>query len=149
LPTAIQLRDKIQPSSSKRALIRRVSRFELPRRPEFELALDAQLVRDLGWSPSNPEQSEWIDSDGGVVASVWSWRDAGPDGDSHSDCLWGEGAVFTVTQNGLRELEAAVGPILIGVSAAREIHKKGDLAGERIAVSSELLNCDRTAVKER
>lgn len=141
LPTAIHLRGAIQTTSYGRALVRRVSRSLLPQRPEFELALDAQLVRNLGWSPINPEQSEWIGAGGNAVASVRSWRDAGPDGDVHSECLWGEGAMLTVTPDGLRELEAAVGPIFISVSAEREIHKEGKQAGQRIAISSEVLSC--------
>lgn len=141
LPAASIVQGTLIPADKSPALVRRVSRSRLPQRPQFEFVLDEQLVSELGWSLEDNQGFRWVDRDGQFVASVWSWRDAGPHGDTYSDCLWGEGAVLTISPDGLRQLEMLTGRISADITCRRATYKDDEKVGEKLAVSSAEMAC--------
>jgi hypothetical protein len=140
MPISVFAHGEIKPTSRRPALVRRISRSQLPVRPEFEFALDPQLVEKLGWSPIDPDRAKWVARNGKDVAHICTWRDAGPDGDMNSDCLWGEGTIVTLTPHGLLELKAVVGTLSVGICAERGIFKESNDERTRAAISSVVLS---------
>ncbi|WP_456997965.1 AAA family ATPase [Lysobacter sp. A421] len=90
--------------------VRAVTRPGLASLPRFELTLDPGLANRLGWQAVTDGTSRWFDANGQLVATAYCWRDGGPDGQTHGDCLYGEGAAIALTEVGRTQLEGLVGP---------------------------------------
>jgi hypothetical protein len=112
--------------------IQRVVRAGLSSLPSFELTLDPDLTQRLGWRSAEDGSSSWFDREGRLVATAYCWRDGGPDGQTHGDCLWGEGAAILMTATGRSQLEALIGP-RSNTAAARRSKQDGNQRRERYA----------------
>lgn len=99
--------------------VRSVTRRSLAPLPRFELTLDPGLVNRLGWQAATDGTSRWFDANGQLMATAYCWRDGGADGQTHGDCLYGEGAAIALTQAGSAELEELVGPRRVETVARR------------------------------
>ncbi|HET7562815.1 MAG TPA: hypothetical protein VFJ87_10615 [Rhodanobacteraceae bacterium] len=87
----------------------RVEREGLGSLPNFELTLDPSLTASLNWRIADDGSSTWADTTGAIVATAYCWRDGAPDGQTHGDCLWGEGAAIVLNATGRTQLEALIG----------------------------------------
>lgn len=103
--------------------------------PRFQLTLDPGLVNRLGWQAATDGTSRWLDANAQLVATVYCWRDGGPDGQTHGDCLYGEGAVIALTEVGRAQLEGLVGPRRVE-TVARRARSHNAQNQERFAASS-------------
>jgi len=79
----------------------------------------ASLANRLRWQAATDGTSRWFDANGQLVATAYCWRDGGPDGQTHGDCLYGEGAVIALTEIGRTQLEGLVGPRRVETVARR------------------------------
>lgn len=87
--------------------------------PRFELTLDPGLADRLGWQAATDGTSRWFDANGQLVATSYCWRDGGPDGQTHGDCLYGEGAAIALSAAGRTQLEELAGPRRVETVARR------------------------------
>lgn len=115
-------------------MVRRVVRAGFASVPSLELTLDAGLVEGLGWQAAGDGTSTWLDSQGALMATAYCWRDGGPDGQLHGDCLWGEGAAILLTEAGRAQLEAMVGT-RFNAAVAKRSKSERDQHQERYACS--------------
>jgi len=115
--------------------VRAVTHRGLAVLPRFELTLNPVLAVRLGWQVATDSANVWLDANGQLVATAYCWRDGGPDGQTHGDCLYGEGAAILLTEVGLAQLEALVGPRRLE-TVTRRARFHGAEIQERFANSS-------------
>jgi hypothetical protein len=115
-------------------MVRRVMRSGFASVPSLELTLDPGLAERLGWRAANDGAPTWLDSQGALMATAYCWRDGGPDGQLHGNCLWGEGAAILLTEAGRVQLEALVGT-RFNAAVARRRRSERDQHQERYACS--------------
>lgn len=113
-------------------IVRRRSVRYLRDIPAFQLVICPNWLRRLGWH--NPD-GNWLlyrDSAGVTTAQIVWWRDGGPV-DIHADAIWGEGILVLLTQAGVSQLEAVVGPLDAGTHVRRFVTPahRGDIGGSR------------------
>lgn len=99
--------------------VRAVTQRGLVSLPSFELTLDPGLSNRLGWQQATDGKSRWFDANDQLMATAYCWRDGGPDGQTHGDCLYGEGAAIVLSEVGRGQLEALVGPQRVETVARR------------------------------
>lgn len=114
--------------------VRAVTHRGLASLPRFELTLDPGLANRLGWQAATDGTSRWFDANGQLVATAYCWRDGGPDGQTHGDCLHGEGAAIALTDAGRTQLEELAGPLRVE-TVARRARSHNAQNQERFAVS--------------
>ncbi|KQQ84132.1 hypothetical protein ASF73_16315 [Xanthomonas sp. Leaf131] len=127
----VSLFDRLPDSSFP---VRAVTRRGIAPLPRFELTLDPGLANRLGWQATTDGTSRWFDANGQLVATAYCWRDGGPDGQTHGDCLYGEGAVIALTEVGRTQLEGLVGPRRVE-TVARRARSRNVQKHERFAAS--------------
>jgi hypothetical protein len=115
-------------------LVRSVTRPDLPSPPHFELTLDPALANRLGWRVATDKTSRWFDADAQLVATAYCWRDGGPDGQTHGNCLYGEGAAIVLTEVGRVQLEGLRGPRRVE-TVARRVRSQNGQSNEQFAAS--------------
>jgi len=115
-------------------LVRTITQRGLASLPRFQLTLDPGLVSRLGWQAATDGTSRWFDANAQLVATAYCWRDGGPDGQKHGDCLYGEGAAIALTEVGRGQLEGLVGPRCVE-TVARRVRSHGAQNQERFATS--------------
>jgi hypothetical protein len=115
--------------------VRAITQRGLASLPRFKLTLDPDLASRLGWQAATDGTSRWFDADGQLVATAHCWRDGGPDGQTHADCLFGQGAAIVLTQVGRAQLEGLAGPRRVE-TVARRARSHGAQNQERFAASS-------------
>ena len=113
-------------------IVRRLSVRYLQDIPAFQLVICPNWLRRLGWH--NPD-GNWLlyrDSAGVTTARIVWWRDGGPV-DIHADAIWGEGILVILTQAGVTQLEAVVGPLDAGTHVRCVVTPahRGDIGGSR------------------
>lgn len=102
--------------------------------PRFELTLDPALAQHLDWPAATDGTTRWFDANGQLMATAYCWRDGGPDGQTHGDCLYGEGAAIVLTGVGLAKLEGLVKRRFVS-TVARRARSHNELHEERFAAS--------------
>ena len=115
--------------------VRAVTHRGLVALPRFELTLDPLLAVRLDWQVATGGATAWLNANGQLVATGYCWRDGGPDGQTHGDCLYGEGAVILLTEAGRTQLEALVGTRRLE-TVTRRVRSHGAAIQERFANSS-------------
>ena len=115
--------------------VRSVTKRGLAPFPRFELTLEPRFASRLGWRLEAEGASRWIDANDQLVATAYCWRDGGPDGQTHGNCLYGEGAAITLTELGRLQFEALTGPRRIE-TVARRAQRQDARQQERFAASS-------------
>lgn len=90
----------------------------------YPFALCPNWLTRLRWRAHDDEPSVFLNANGGVVAKLHWWRDAGPV-DIDAESLWGEGCYLVLTPVGLEQITTYLGkPALdINVFASRQIKK--------------------------
>lgn len=86
--------------------------------PRWEMVINSHIAEQLHWR--TVDQTTWRDIDGELVATAHSWRDGGPDGELHGECLEGEGAVIVLTEAGREQWNAVRGGARTDVLALRK-----------------------------
>lgn len=86
--------------------------------PRWEMVINSRIAEQLRWR--TVDQITWRDIDGELVASAYSWRDGGPDGELHGKYLEGEGAAIVLTAAGREQWNAVHGGARTDVLARRE-----------------------------
>jgi len=95
-----------------------VARPGLGAMPRWEMVINPHIAEQLHWR--TVDQITWRDIDGELVATAYSWRDGGPDGELHGECLEGEGAAIVLTAAGREQWNAVRGGTRTDVLARRE-----------------------------
>lgn len=103
--------------------------------PRFELTLEPRFASQLGWRLGADGTSRWVNANDQFVATAYCWRDGGPDGQTHGNCLYGEGAAITLTELGRAQFEALAAPRRIE-TVARRAQLRNARRQERFAASS-------------
>ena len=99
------------------APVQLVARPWLGAMPRWEMVLNPNIAEQLHWR--TVDQTTWRDIDGDLVATAHSWRDGGPDGELHGECLEGEGAAIVLTAAGRKQWNAVRGGARTDVLARR------------------------------
>lgn len=112
-------------------LVRAVTQLGLPR---FQLTLNSGLLNRLAWQAATDGTSQWFDANAQLVATAYCWRDGSPDGQTHGDCLYGEGAAIVLTGVGREQLEKLIGSRRVE-TVARRVRSHRAQKHERFATS--------------
>lgn len=95
----------------------------------YPIVLCPNWLRKLQWRAHADVPGVYIDANGGIVARVVWWRDAGLV-DIDDDSIWGEGCYVALTNVGLAQFMVARETVVINVFASREVQKPREY-GER------------------
>ncbi|WP_312236412.1 ATP-binding protein [Stenotrophomonas sp.] len=99
------------------APVQLVARPELGAMPQWEMVINPHIAEQLHWRTA--DQITWSDIDGELVATAYSWRDGGPDGELHGENLEGEGAAIVLTAAGREQWNTVRGGARTDVLALR------------------------------
>lgn len=108
-----------------------VPRPRLGAMPRWELVINSDITEQLRWRTA--DQITWVDTDGELVATAYSWRDGGPDGEPHGEYLEGEGAAIVLTAAGSEQWNAVRGGAHTCVLARRQEQEGDSSASSRNA----------------
>ncbi|CBA17086.1 hypothetical protein XACN24_12765 [Xanthomonas albilineans] len=124
------------------APVQRVTHLGLGAIPRWELTLNLQLVKRLGWR--SVDERTWHDTGGELMATAYCWRDGGPDGELHDKWIAGEGAAIVLTRAGYAQLAILRGSTRTDVMARRH-RQYGEIREERTAHASRRPGSDAVA----
>ncbi len=110
-----------------------VARPGLGAMPRWEMFINPHIAEQLHWR--TVDQITWRDIDGELVATAYSWRDGGPDGELHGDYLEGEGAALVLTLDGREQWNAVRGGARTDMLARRKKQHGGDTSARNARAS--------------
>ncbi|PTA70344.1 MULTISPECIES: ATP-binding protein [unclassified Stenotrophomonas] len=105
-----------------------VARPGLGAMPRWEMVINPHTAEQLHWR--TVDQITWRDIDGELVATAYSWRDGGPDGELHGEYLEGEGAVIVLTADGREQWNTVRGRARTDVLVQRKKQQGGNTSAQ-------------------
>lgn len=96
--------------------------------PRWEMVMNPHTAEQLHWR--TVDQITWHDIDGELVATAYSWRDGGPDGELHGEYLEGEGAAIVLTADGREQWNAVRGRARTDVLVQRKKQQGGNTSAQ-------------------